>query len=541
MTYTATQLKELPVTPEKWRQMVDHATTLPEIPADYNFKNLGSYTLFKSGADYYANDEYHTVYGGPDDEGTVDGGDSTAVLNAVLDDGGVIFLKDATYNITDNLTPSKDCIVIGQGDGTILQMDASLSGNIFYATDEINLCLQNLCLDGNSVGSVNYGVEFQNGNFLAHNLLLKDITGSGIMAKANGGGNVISHFIVDSCRFNNIGNSGTHLGPAVIGNAAAGTIKQMVVSNNTILDCNEHGVKIYEASGCLYASVYNNYIRDYYSYGVWLGVPGKVYGNYIDTATNGKGIYLAGSGVAENNTVNATNDGIYATGSNNHIVNNVITNITGFGALAYTSGDNTVISGNRIDTCSSSGIYIYDSDYCVVANNNITNSTTRDIYLNNASYNLLSSNILTAAIAIGEYGTSDYNQALNNTWYGATRLFYTGPSLHSISEGNTFNYRPTASLIATPFNTAANSISTVQGDAAAPAASTDYKIYNGNIMISSTDSGDSNCAIQIDGLGGSALFASAQSTLTGMFVPRGYTLTWGAYTGSAPTVKIIYV
>jgi len=100
-------------------------------------------------------------------------------------------------------------------------------------------------------------------------------------------------------------------------------------------------------------------------------------------------------------------------------------------------------------------------------------------------------------------------------------------------------YNPVGN-IANPFD-AGNGLIEVSGAAATPAANTDYTVSGMDIKISSTDSGNTDCAIMLKDPGGNNVLQAALSTIDHMYVPRGFQLNWGAFTGAAPTVTVSFV
>ncbi len=90
-------------------------------------------------------------------------------------------------------------------------------------------------------------------------------------------------------------------------------------------------------------------------------------------------------------------------------------------------------------------------------------------------------------------------------------------------------------VIANPFD-AANSYLAENGTAATPVASTDYTVIHNDMKISSSNSGNANCAIMLKDQNGVDVLLAALGTIQEMYVPRGFMLNWGAFTGAAPTV-----
>lgn len=81
------------------------------------------------------------------------------------------------------------------------------------------------------------------------------------------------------------------------------------------------------------------------------------------------------------------------------------------------------------------------------------------------------------------------------------------------------------------------------GANASPVASQDYEICHTDILISSSNSGDSNCAIVIKDAAGNQVYplSGTVTTLAGIFVKRSWKINWGGFTGTAPTVLVVFI
>ena len=137
---------------DDWDAMVDRVEALPEIPADYNFKNGTDYTIWVDGADYYANDAYHTVFGGATDEGAIDGADLDAVMTAVHDDlatGGLVRFGRGTFPFADNYTSTNQISYMGMGTGVSILSFAAGKGFILN-TQQTPIVVRDLELYGAS-------------------------------------------------------------------------------------------------------------------------------------------------------------------------------------------------------------------------------------------------------------------------------------------------------------------------------------------------------------------------------------------------------
>ena len=91
-----------------------------------------------------------------------------------------------------------------------------------------------------------------------------------------------------------------------------------------------------------------------------------------------------------------------------------------------------------------------------------------------------------------------------------------------------------------PFDTT-NDYIEINGDAAAPAASTVYTVQETDVMISSTDSANNDNAILIKDADGVQITPNALSTLDARILPHNYQIDWGAWTVGAPTVVVSFI
>lgn len=92
-----------------------------------------------------------------------------------------------------------------------------------------------------------------------------------------------------------------------------------------------------------------------------------------------------------------------------------------------------------------------------------------------------------------------------------------------------------------PFDTTNNRLR-YRGNTATPTASNDYVVNDCDIYIHSSNSGDANCAIIIKDGAGNQVYprTGTASILDGIYVPWGYKINWGAFTGTAPIVVISF-
>jgi hypothetical protein len=78
------------------------------------------------------------------------------------------------------------------------------------------------------------------------------------------------------------------------------------------------------------------------------------------------------------------------------------------------------------------------------------------------------------------------------------------------------------------------------GAAAVPVASQDYRVDIAGIVITAANSTNTNNAIIIKDGAGNAITAAA-GTLSGVYVPYGFLINWGAFTGTAGACTVCFV
>lgn len=132
-------------------------------------------------------------------------------------------------------------------------------------------------------------------------------------------------------------------------------------------------------------------------------------------------------------------------------------------------------------------------------------------------------------------GTSGTGSIVNNDFSGSTNIAVDPGTFLLLNLHNNKGLNPIGK-ITNPFLT--NHINYLHGNAAVPTASTDYGIYTCDVIVTAADSANTNNAIIIkDAVGGNTL-TNPVSTLNGYFIPQGYAINWGAFTGAAGAVTI---
>ena len=330
------------------------------------------------------------------------------------------------------------------------------------------------------------------------------------------------------------------------------------VSNNTIYDSNDasydcqYGIHIYARNDqdCDENTVTNNVLHTYKSEMAIMieGTAGKTVlgnratGNVIyrtnDTAATHGAIWLSYAGVGtivDNNYVRYPRaHGIYVESTCGSVVvqGNIINN-SGFSAGTVGHGifidadkcvvkDNFIINtgvGGTANTCS--GIFI-DSD-----DNTITNNTIRD-------------DTAVSKYCIEEDTGQDDNFIFGNLVVGGSTGQIAVVGSGTIARNNS-GYNPVG-VIATPFDTT-NDLLELNGDSAVPVSTKTYVVCTAGCYINSTDSGGADCDIAIQDADGVLVYpqSGTVSTLNGVYVPRGYKITWGTFSGADPTVVVSFI
>jgi len=441
-----------------------------------------TYIVGKSGAVYEAyNNQATLVYGGAGDAGGADGDLLEEVIQACIDNGGAgasIAIAPQTLTLTAD---GIDMNVTGQtlfgfGYGSRITQVNGADINIMVDVSADAVTIENLYLEGNYANNVDT-IGIKLSNVAADYFTLRN--------------SWIWHFpglLVSLAGGNTVFNihhnyiSGTLGGSSVLLSGSA----DGWLHHNSIAGGNAIATGIVHMSSGAYINIDHN----------------KLFG----TATNY--LYLDGP--------------LYC---------NVNHNIIG--------GAAPVGTGDLIDIVCTAAAY---GKYNIIADNNLYgDATNRDgirLTGNEVKYNDIHGNTISNIddVGINSFSQSDYNYIHDNYFYTVTTpiAFYGVESIWRNNYGAKFG------VVANKFQNATNILSPKWGNQATPSASTDYTVKLTDVILYSTDSGNSDCAIVIDNEDGVPVSA-AMSTLNGVYVPVGYTVNWGAYTGAAPTVTASFL
>ena len=129
-------------------------------------------------------------------------------------------------------------------------------------------------------------------------------------------------------------------------------------------------------------------------------------------------------------------------------------------------------------------------------------------------------------------GSSSGGSILGNDFNGSTNIAVDPGQFNIIYIRDNYGLNP-INKVTNPFNT--NNLTYLHGTTAVPVASTDYPLYSCDALVTAADSANSDNAILVKDNAGNTVFGPVH-TLSGQFVPIGYKINWGAFTGVAGAV-----
>ena len=138
-----------------------------------------SYTIWKEGNTYFAKNSNGKI--------EFSGTNASQVINQAKVSGGVIFLKEATYTLTDSidLTGYDNLSIVGEGRGTVLYLADGVNKPVIYAKESSGIVIKNLKIYGNKVGQTGgtgvSGIRFQGvTNFIIEKVWIENTYHQGI-------------------------------------------------------------------------------------------------------------------------------------------------------------------------------------------------------------------------------------------------------------------------------------------------------------------------------------------------------------------------
>jgi len=280
-----------------------------------------------------------------------------------------------------------------------------------------------------------------------------------------------------------------------------------IVEENIVYDVQPTKTGIYFADGS-YNVATGNIVFNEVGTGVLTvaGFRAEVGGSY--NSFIGNIVYNTGIGIA------IDGDNTYGLIKGNHIYN-VVYGIrcdeSGAGTVYYITIEGNIINGNNV--AGSYGIVLKGTEKVLVKNNQIYNTVNADVRLQLSNVDVrIENNIFSTYI---ETDIITNVIVMNNT-----------------------DYNPIG-VIANPFDTP-NQVIERSGAAATPTANVTYTVRTADIKISSTDSGNTDCAIMLKDGSGNNILQAVLSTIEEMYIPVGFQITWGNFTGAAPTVTVAF-
>lgn len=212
-------------------------------------------------------------------------------------------------------------------------------------------------------------------------------------------------------------------------------------------------------------------------------------------------------------------------GDSQKIIGNEVRLNTGDGIRLVTHGKNSHITNNEfLSNGSGTGQYDLKLDSLFgsvnVSNNQFwtSGSILRCIYLWGATNQVFNNNYFETGTAGGFAGC----------------IFLAGGGAVGLKiYGNAGSQFPIG-IFANPFGTA---VLGMGGSAATPTASTDYIVTGFDVHITAADSSNANNAILVKDPAGTTVLGPV-STLSFLYVPNGFKINWGAFTGTPGAVSL---
>jgi len=376
-----------------WNAMVDRVNGFT--PSGV-FVSPYSYCISFDGTDYYASNAFQTVYGGPSDEGGVDGADLAAVVQACLDD-----LTTGGY------------VQFGPG--------------IFYTDDTFKMRYDNTRIGGSGVGVTKIVQTTANKDIIGlygpTTTFYERLTVDNVYldCATNDGGSAISWYNTDHGRIYNVYMSG---GSDVYSLFLQGTYGST--------DADVAGEDLDNFNSVQNCTIWGDWDGDNTSLSFQQNL------RFINNHCYGRvAVYKCRDSFISNNTVESHDEGIWATGPsyNLAIVGNTVEAVDECivlsGTGTYKNWHPTIIGNTVRDGLA--GIVLNYVIYGAIAGNTIQGSSLYGIKGNPVNYSTITANSIEdiasggggACIQLGKTGTdySNYNTVTANTIYGDSTLY----------------------------------------------------------------------------------------------------------------------
>lgn len=473
------------------------------------YKLMPCYTVWRSGATYYARDQDGTQ--------TSNASFNTLIDACIAAGASYIFIRPlgtgTRYILDDYITIEGNLWIQGGGKNcTFLELDNNLVTSTAFRSVGTSIrafTLTDMTIDGNSAGQgantdpLIY-VETPRGN-VYERLWVFDSCGHGIHLGGNGGGQGYCNWII-----NNDISENEQYGITI------NNCDENLISGNQIHLNGWSG--LYESAG--FTSIENNVFtsnslndQTYYSLYVYNSFD-EIRNNIFDWGRGG-GIYLRG-------------------GSRRYIVTgNLITcKRHVFAIKEWSTNTPMIITDNYIDGTFMDANNTYDVFHVEA---NVVPTRYVDF-----SHNIIQGDgtnkyryfINTAGTSVIRDWKVHHNEVINVT----TLMNVNTGSYDNKFNDNSFN---PINQIATPFDNTNDRIGWLVGNSAVPASNKTYTVMNTPLKLSSSDSGSADCEINIyDGDSVQINLTADMSTIEMVYLPIGFQISWGVYTGANPTVGV---
>jgi parallel beta-helix repeat protein len=447
------------------------------------------------------------------------GSDSAAVINSAIGAlpsvGGKIFLRTgARYTLADEILINKSYVTLegevfagSDSTGVELWLNSDVNKNIIEVkgTSLGHISLRNLYLRGNSAGNPDQSVDGEQCGiymkavtfFDIENVIARDCTRQGIYLASSSYG-AVRNSVARNCTREGFAIDATTKTDLISCVAYSNTRYGLDISTNANM---EFAVGVYGGSfmaNTMGGITVRNYGAGTYTRDVKI-ISASTWDNELD-------------GICVEQSKDIHVDGCTSYGNDRS------------GILADDMHQSTLVNNKCFDNND-------DNDEATWGNGISLKESTHNLVGGNHLFDKDHSN---QNYAVREYGDSnDTNDIINN-------FCLNNQTIDVDNHGTLVRFNPgfnPIGKITNAFDTTNDKIE-LEGDAAAPAASTDYVICHADILISSTDSGSSDNAILIKDASDNQINAAALSTLDAFYIPVGYKINWGAYTGAAPTVVV---
>lgn len=497
-------------------------------------------------------------------DGTADNVEIQAAINYLSTLGGELYLKRGTYSIAVTLTGINNLKLIGEGwEATTLSAVGGV--NILDLSNRSDCLIEDIGFEGNATTKASNQALYLHAvtDIKVRRCHFKNWQYSCIIRRGSTNVTIEDNFFeypgawsifvqhTVTCRnvkiFNNFhdGTNGTSDGLCLIRGS------RHEVAHNIVYNPQYRGIVVQnDVEGDTYnIDIHDNYVYNIQDDGILISGEGDeltdvydidVHDNIVESDGNGddNGIYSHGDSTTPDN-VNRCKF------SNNIIIKYLV-------GMELGGGDWFVVDGNIVFEADNAGISL-GCKYSTIDNNIIINpsqataNTWSAIRLWGsvsypANHNVVSNNICyddsgSMKYGIEEINVPDYNLISTNKIIGAQ----TGGVLVNGIETKILHndgYNPIG-IIANPFDTPNTDIE-LNGAVAVPTANVTYTIRHADIKISSTDSANTDCAIMLKDQSGNNILQSTLSTIEVMYIPVGFQVTWGNFTGAAPTVTVAF-